>query len=112
MEVTHTKTCSWPGRSGTTYKYEIYLIGADFKEKGGNYIFCKKNAEGYWAPQYIGQAKNLNERLGSHEREVCAKRNGATHIHAHLNPTEAARLAEEMDLIHNFNPPCNKQHVH
>jgi hypothetical protein len=111
MTTTTAQKCNWPGKSGTAYTYHVYLIGTKFHEKPGNYIFCKKNAAGLWAPQYIGQTKNLNQRLGDHEKEACAKRRGATHIHARLNPTEAARLTEEKDLIQNFNPPCNTQHV-
>lgn len=74
-------------------------------------MFCKKNAAGKWTPQYFGQSKNLNNRLGNHEKEACAIANGATHIHAHLNELESKRLAEERDLIQNFNPPCNEQLV-
>ncbi|MEI6607878.1 MAG: GIY-YIG nuclease family protein [Verrucomicrobiota bacterium] len=109
--TTTTPTCKWPGKSGQTYTYYIYSIGASFKEEAGNYIFCKLNASGQWVPQYIGQTENLNQRLGNHEKEVCAKRNGATHIHAHLTSVEATRLAEEKDLIQTYNPPCNIQHV-
>ncbi len=101
----------WAGKSGVAYTYEIYPIGNSFKEEPGNYIFCKLGAFGQWVPQYIGQTKNLNQRLGDHEKETCAKRNGATHIHAHLNSNEAARLAEEKDLIEGHNPPCNTQHT-
>lgn len=112
MQTTQIKTCSWPGKSGKSYKYYVSPIGATFQEKGGNYIFCKLNTAGRWTPQYIGQTDNLKERLVDHDKEACAKRNGATHIHQHLNAREADRLAEEKDLIHNFNPRCNKQHVH
>lgn len=107
--MTDTPTCNWPGKSGKSYTHEIYPIGTIFSEKAGNYIFCKKNAAGRWEPQYIGQAKNLKERLGNHEKAPCASRHGATHIHAHLNPIESDRLTEERDLIQNFNPPCNEQ---
>lgn len=110
MATTSTK-CNWAGKSGKTYEYQVYPISTNFKEEPGNYIFCKLNAAGQWVPQYIGQTKNLNQRLGDHEKEACAKRNGATHIHAHLNPMEAARLAEEKDLIERYNPPCNTQHA-
>lgn len=110
MATTSTK-CNWAGKSGKTYEYYVYPIGSNFKEESGNYIFCKLNAAGQWAPQYIGQTNNLNQRLGAHEKEACAKRNGATHIHARLNSTEAARLAEEKDLIQHYNPPCNIHHV-
>ena len=107
----NTPTCNWPGKSGKTYLYGIYPIGTSFVAKGGSYIFCKKNNANKWAPQYIGQTNDLNERLGDHEKEACAKRNGATHIHVRLNTTKANRLAEEKDLITNFKPSCNTQHA-
>lgn len=102
-----TQTILWPGESGTKYKYWIYPIGKQLAAKGGNYIFAKKNAKGHWVPIYIGQTKNLNERFDNHHKADCINRNGATHIHAHLEPSEAARLAEETDLVRRWKPPCN-----
>lgn len=107
-----TPTIDWEGASGRTYRYEIYPLSTGFREKPGNYIWARETRPGCWSPCYIGQAKNLNQRLGDHEKEACAKRHGATHIHAHLNGAgEAARLAEEKDLILKWEPPCNEQHV-
>lgn len=103
-------TCNWAGKSGKNYTYHVHPIGTTFKKEGGNYIFCKQIANGNWVAQYIGQTNDLDERLGDHEKEACAKRNGATHIHAHLNASKVARLAEEKDLIERFNPTCNTQY--
>jgi hypothetical protein len=101
---------NWPGKSGKQYQYWIHSIGTTFKEVSGNYIYAKETRPGYWTPCYIGQTKNLNDRLSDHKKEVCAKRHGATHIHAHTNAQgEAVRLAEEKDLIINHQPPCNEQ---
>ncbi len=108
---TNTPKQQWPGKSGKSYEYHVYKIGETFKDEAGNYIFCKINAAGKWEPQYIGQAKSLKDRIGNHNQEACAKRNGATHIHAHLNAQEVNRLAEEKDLIENFKPVCNTQHA-
>jgi hypothetical protein len=83
--MNETPTIMWPGQSGKEYKYWIYPIGSSFKEEPGNYLFAKKTQQGYWYPCYIGQTVNLNQRLGDHEKEACSKRNGATHIHAHLS---------------------------
>jgi hypothetical protein len=107
--ATTKQTCSWVGKSGKTYTYHVYPLGTPFMEQPGNYIFAKLDASGRWAPQYIGQSKDLNQRLGDHEKEACAKRHGATHIHAHLSADEQTRLAEEKDLIQHHNPPCNTQ---
>ena len=103
-------TIMWPGLSGKEYKYWIYTVGTSFKEEPGNYIFSKETRPGYWSPCYIGQTENLDKRLGDHEKEACARRYGATHIHAHTTPGgEAIRKAEEKDLIQKWKPPCNEQ---
>jgi len=107
--VSNVPTYDWSGQSGRKYQYWIYPIGQSFYEKPGNYIFVKETSPGRWTPCYIGQTENLNQRLGDHEKEACAKRNGATHIHVHLssdNKTE--RCAEETDLIQQWKPPCNE----
>lgn len=105
-------TIQWPGISGNAYQYWIYPIRTAFEEKAGNYIFAKETKPNKWSPCYIGQTENLNQRLGDHEKEACAKRYGATHIHAHLNSgEESIRKAEEKDLILKWKPPCNEQLV-
>lgn len=106
------QTIVWPGQSGNEYKYWIYGIDASFKEVAGNYIFAKETSPGRFRPIYMGQTANLGTRLENHEKEECARRNGATHVHAHINPSgEKARKAEEEDLIHRWQPVCNEQHV-
>ncbi|MFQ2070643.1 hypothetical protein ACK35S_16465, partial [Aeromonas veronii] len=83
----------------------------EFKDISGNYIFAKETSPGKWWPVYIGQTNSLSTRLSHHEKEACAKSNGATHIHAHTSGNEATRLAEEKDLIVNWTPVCNGQHT-
>ncbi len=98
----------WEGKSRAKYGYWIYPIGADFKDAPGNYIYAKEVEHLRWSPVYIGQTSSLEERLADHEKEQCAKRNGATHIHAHTaSDDESKRLIEETDLIEKWNPVCN-----
>jgi len=107
--MTEAPTIMWAGLSGKEYKYWIYPLGTSFKEEPGNYVFAKESRPNYWSPCYMGQAANLNRRLGDHEKEACAKRNGATHIHVHLTPGgETVRRTEERDLILKWKPPCNE----
>jgi hypothetical protein len=96
----------WQGQFGS-YEYEVYPIDQEFKDVPGNYIFAKQDAFGRWVPQYMGQTQSLADRLRHHEKEVCAKRNGATHIHAHANRNESSRLIEEKDLVSKWKPCCN-----
>jgi len=109
--MTEAQTIMWPGKSGKEYQYWIHPINADFKDSAGNYIFAKETSPGRWSPIYIGQTNSLKTRLYDHEKEACAKRNGATHIHAHTSGGEDARRAEEKDLITRWKPPCNEQLV-
>lgn len=103
------ETYSWQGRSGRMYTYYVHPIGTTFKNVAGNYIYAKRNGFGGWTAQYIGQTDDLGSRLAYHPKEPCAKRNGATHIHAHANSDgELARKAEESDLIARHSPPCNQ----
>ncbi|OFV93648.1 MAG: hypothetical protein A3G76_06080 [Acidobacteria bacterium RIFCSPLOWO2_12_FULL_65_11] len=96
----------WEGQSGKEYGHWIHRIGTDLTKEPGNYIYAKKVESGGWTPIYIGQSANLQNRDG--DREACAKLNGATHVHAHTSPFgEAARTAEQADLVAKWNPPCN-----
>lgn len=107
MPTEETQTIDWEGTSGKSYRYWIHPIGNQFKAEPGNYIFAKEDSPGRWHPVYIGQTSNLDERFDQHHKMDCIRNHGATHIHAHLNSIETARLAEERDLISRFDPECN-----
>lgn len=93
------KRITWTGKSGKEYTYIIYGLGEKFKaDQLGNYIYCKLNAEQMWAPVYIGQG-DLKEGSENQLRAECIGKNGATHLHVHLNKDDAKRVAEERDLL-------------
>jgi len=100
-------TIEWTGESGQTYKYWIYPIGHTLKAEAGNYIFARETKPNTYAPVYIGQTENLNERFDNHHKKDCINGQKATHIHAHLNAKKQARLDEEADLIAKWQPFCN-----
>jgi len=104
-------TITWKGKSGTEYKYWIYPIGATFKDAPGNYMFIKETQPNTFWPIYIGETESLADRLQNpetHHKRACTKREGATHLCAHINSSgEKARLAEEEDLIKAYGPRCN-----
>ena len=103
---------NWPGTSGRNYGYWVYPIGTNLKDSPGNYIYAKANNLGTWNAVYIGQTSSLRDRLNNHEKEPCARQNGATHIHAHIGAfDEQPRMAEEKDLITIHKPVCNDQHT-
>jgi hypothetical protein len=107
--TTEARTILWTGQSGSKYKYSIYKIGTNFKDIAGNYVYAQETKPNSWSPKYIGQTNSLKNRLSNHEKESCAIRNGATHIHVHANSSEVSRLSEEKDLVVNWKPPCNEQ---
>ena len=103
-------TCNWPGTSGKTYAYEVFPIGHSLKAEAGNYIYAKLNTQGLWVPLYIGETEDLDSRVATHEKRECVKRNGGTHIHAHLTPGDRSiRLNEETDIRNKFATTCNDQ---
>ena len=100
----------WAGESGTKYGYWIYPIGAQFRKIAGNVIFAKQTERGEWVPIHMGQTRNFDEGLADHDGEVCAKRNGATHVHVHFNsPSNNLREAEVDDLVAKWKPICNRK---
>lgn len=104
-----SRTINWKGQSGQTYKYTIYPIDPlpDFNAIAGNYAFAKETEPKTHKVLYFGETDNLSERFNNHHKWDECIRNGATHIHVHLSGGKQARLAEERDLIGNYNPICN-----
>jgi hypothetical protein len=104
----------WLGLSGTKYRYWVLenpRAAANIQAVGGNYAFVKKLANGKYVPIYFGIADDLRDRIPTHDRFEDAIREGATHVMAHTTPAgDAARVAEEKDLIQQWNPPLNVQH--
>jgi hypothetical protein len=105
---TTVNTVVWVGLSGATYTHWVYPLGTPLNAQPGNYCFARHLGQGRWEPLYFGQTGDLSERFDYHHKMGCAKRNGATHIHAHVNNGgEQARLREEADLVNRYRPTCN-----
>lgn len=93
---------NWTGKSGKKYSYFVYSLPASFApNQPGNYIYAKRDAQGYWVPIYIGEG-DLNDRANNHHQALCIRQKGATHFHCHKNGAERERLAEEADLLANY----------
>jgi hypothetical protein len=108
MNMAEAPTIDWAGKSGKNYRYWIYPFWPNLKAQAGNYVFAKEISPGRWLPVYVGETGDLSERFGDHHKIAEARRQGATHIHVHLNADGAqARRNEESDLIARWNPPAN-----
>ena len=102
-------TIDWPGASGKVYRYWFAseMENPSMKQEGGNYMFVTQRTDG-WYPVYIGQTGNLDDRLTHHPELACVYQNDGSHLMAHTTPGgESDRLAEEVDLLGHWNPPCN-----
>ncbi|MBI3049769.1 MAG: hypothetical protein HYY76_15800 [Acidobacteria bacterium] len=98
----------WEGQSGKEYLYWIHRIGTFFNNDPGNYIYAKEVEPGSWVALYIGHTASLQNQLADPEKDACAKRNGATHVHVHTTRAgEARRAAEQADLVAKWEPACN-----
>lgn len=108
-----TNYIDWRGNNGA-YRYwfvEKPRESSSIQAVAGNYAFVKRLPNGNFVPIYFGIADNLSNRISNHERFDDAVRAGATHVMAHTTPAgEAARIAEERDLIQQWNPPLNVHH--
>jgi len=96
-------TYNWIGASGREYIYHIHSLPVNFNlNQPGNYIYAKANYSYEWIPVYIGQG-DLGERISeNHHQAECIRAKGATHVHVHLNASEANRVSEEKDLLENY----------
>jgi hypothetical protein len=99
--------CIWVGRSGARYAYKVFPPGTEWYDLPGNYVFARLLADGRWQAIYVGQTDSFKNRLPCHEKLPCARLHGFTHIHAHVNQFQFARMNEETDLVRGHNPPCN-----
>lgn len=107
-ENTSKPTNSWTGQSGKGYRYEVYALDTEFRPLPGNYIYARQSEVGTWEPIYVGQTRDMHQRLEGQERLASALEHGATHIHMHYDTVgQAARCTEERDLIVRWHPPCN-----
>lgn len=101
-------TMTWTGQSGKGYHYEIYAIETEFRPLPGNYIYARQTEDGSWMPIYVGQTRDMHQRLEGQEKLASAIENGATHIHMHYDTVgQAARCTEERDLIVRWQPSGN-----
>lgn len=111
-----TRSVTLTGLSGNQYQYEVYDTNVTWNPVPGNYVLAAHVGQTLlteeWTPIYIGETGNFATRRpgSSHEKWAEAQRYGATHVMAHRNDGgEAARKAEETDLIRAYSPPANSQ---
>ena len=109
---------TFTGASGKKYVFEAYPPGTEFNNVGMVYIFAEQYSNDgtyYYPPKYIGETSHMQTRWLQHQDEdhggkwPCAQRNGANCVCVMVEANDAARMAVETDLRHNYSTPCNDQ---
>lgn len=95
------------GGSGASYLFDAHPWGAALPNRGGVYAVLKMEGDVILRVIYVGQTKNLSDRLVGHDEGPCFARHGRTHVATHLSEDEAVRLGMERSLIGFHSPPCN-----
>lgn len=104
------------GQSGRTYSYTAHDPAVVWNAVEGNYVFAIITPSGISRvahPLYIGTTDSLQRRMNEHRDNVWADvhRHGANGVLARVIVNERERLAEEEDLIRNYNPVPNSTHT-
>ena len=106
MATRTTNRITLRGKSGSTFDFEVYPWGQEFRPVGGVYVVLSSATDGII---YIGQTGDLSERFDAHHKADCFTLYGKTHLGVYQEGVEARRLAIESDLIVNYRPPCNEK---
>ena len=89
---------NWTGKSGTTYRYEIYSIDWEpASDQNGNFIFAR-NAGRVAEAVYIGHG-DLKTQKAALMTAGCVTSRGVDEFHCRLNDDEVACRAEADDLL-------------
>lgn len=107
------------GLSGRSSSYQTCAFDAVWRDIPGCYAFVAMQARmsgpdaGLPRVLYIGETASFRLQMQEDRETVWASalRFGATHVLARVIASEPARRAEERDLIRQYQPPLNIQHV-
>jgi hypothetical protein len=100
---------TWQGYSDKEYAYAIYPVTENhFLNFPGSFIFTHINEDDTFLPLYVAHTLHLQHTISSIKKLEMFRQHGLSHIHIHVNWSDSDRLAEVKDLIHAWNPPCNK----
>ena len=100
------------GRSGETYKFEVYPKDSSWNEVAAVYLVTKRTIKpdgvgGQHENIYVGQTENIKARFASHDKENCFAARQANCVCVLQVSSEQARLAIEADILAGGRWPCN-----
>ncbi|HEX5379920.1 MAG TPA: hypothetical protein VFW47_15190 [Phenylobacterium sp.] len=92
------------GASGAAYRFRLVEEPMQLPTASGNFVFVKSEIAGA-SVIYAGEAAILSEATARWADARGAY--GADAIYVRLNISESVRLAEQADLVEQYNPPMN-----
>ena len=108
-------TLTLTGLTGRSSAYQTCAFDAVWKDLPGCYAFVTSVLLEAGQPRilYIGETTSFRLRMREHRGALwtSAAHLGATHVLARVIASEPARQAEERDLMRQYQPPLNVQHV-
>ena len=88
----------WIGASGTEYNFIVYGRDEVVPSRQGLFIYCRKDAQGLWAPIYMGHG-DLAVCCADPGLLACIASKGMTHLHMRLSRAGEDPEAEIADLL-------------
>ena len=102
------------GESGKRYNnFTAYTTNTSFNDVSAVYIFTRRyldsDGTNKYVSLYVGETRELGERIRNHEKWPCVNRNNCNSICVlRVEDNKSKRLAIQNDLIwENSPPPCN-----
>lgn len=109
-EIAYRESTEFIGVSKTKYPFEAHILGTEFPDIGGVYIFIKRTQIGNEfinKPLYIGEANELVGRFCDRYKFNCVQQRGGNYTYIHREKDEYSRRKIVNDLIASLNPICN-----
>lgn len=102
-------TIALTGKSGTSYKFNVYPITEECPSESGIYFFGNFNKiANTISIIYIGKAESFQSRFYNHHKDECVKNNGGNVICLMQVKNESERTKIEDDLLKAYPTKCNE----
>ena len=105
-------TLTLTGESGQTYGFDVYSSSVTFNDNIACVYYIskrtiKKDGAGDHTAIYVGETKDIKNRLSNHHKQSCFDQHIYNAVSIHKEKSEDRRTSIETDLIKAISPPCN-----
>ena len=99
MGIPKSQTVTVTGISGVHYTLELYPMNSSWNSVPGVYVIIRKGQLERYDTIYIGETKDLKERMSNHHKKFCFKQHRATHLGFLYETSIAKRLYVEKSKV-------------